>query len=163
MIEGYARVVEVDRDWLLLEPERRSACGGCAASAGCGSGALATLFDRRGKRLRLPNSIDAQVGDRVVLGIDESALVRGSLMVYLLPIITMLLAALVVESLSGGRATGSDWPVMVAAAAGLATGFAIVSLQRWRDNSRYLPQLLRCESPGANGSCQVEIYPTDPI
>ena len=90
MIEQNARVVAVEGDTAWVEAERSSACGGCAAKAGCGTGSLAKAFGTRTNRMKVLNTVEARPGDAVIIGIEESALVRGSVAVYLVPLLTLL-------------------------------------------------------------------------
>ena len=90
MIEQTAQVVAVEGESAWVEAERKSACGGCEAKAGCGTGSLAKAFGTRANRMKVINTVDAQPGDTVVIGIEESALVRGSVAVYLVPLLTLL-------------------------------------------------------------------------
>lgn len=123
MIEETARVVAREGDEVWVEAERRSACGGCSAASGCGTGALAGVFGRRTLRLRAHDETGAAVGDRVRIGLDEAALVRGSLAVYLVPLLTLLGGALLGESLAPQWGIGSAEGASIAlGVAGLAAG-----------------------------------------
>lgn len=102
MIEEFGTVVQVDGERACVEVLRVSACGSCSARQGCGTGSLAKLFGVRPLQLWMRNEIDARVGDRVVLGIEEGALVSGSLMVYLLPLIALLACAAAGQAVATG-------------------------------------------------------------
>lgn len=97
MIEEHARVIDVDDDCVTLVVDRQSACGKCASGSGCGTALLAAWFNRRQIRFSLPNEVGAGVGDRVVLGIDERLIQRGALLMYAVPLVALLSAAV------GGR------------------------------------------------------------
>ena len=64
-----------------VETSRRSSCGSCEAKS-CGTGTLSQILGRKTQRMRVDNPVGAKPGDRVVLGISESALIKGSLAVY---------------------------------------------------------------------------------
>ncbi len=89
MIEETARIVALDGDWVWAETERKSACGACAAEKACGSAVLARVFGKRRARVRVANALDVRPGDQVVLGIREDTLVKGSIAVYLVPLLSM--------------------------------------------------------------------------
>ena len=64
-------------------------------------------------------------GDEVVVGLEEDAMLKGSLMVYLLPLLAMIGAALVADSLISVDIARRDLWVLVAAVAGFALMLAI--------------------------------------
>lgn len=124
-LEETAVVVALEADgsaW--VETRRQSSCSGCQARAGCGSGALAGLFARR-HRLRAANPVRARVGDRVRLGIQGAALLRGAVMVYALPLVTLFLGGLFGEFLDGRWRSGGEPGVLLGALAGLLLGLGL--------------------------------------
>ncbi len=145
MIEEHAQVVAVQGDAAWVETQRGSACGSCAAHAGCGSAALGKLIGRRPTSVRVLNTAGALPGEEVVIGIDESALVRGSVLVYLVPLLALLGGAILGEAWWRPYAGGGEWPVIVAAVAGLALGLAWVRgrAPQLGQDARYQPTILR--------------------
>ncbi len=99
MIEEQARISGIEGNYAWVEVERRSACGSCAVSGGCGTSVLANVLGRRMSRIKVLNSISADLGDSVVVGIPDAALLQGSLAVYAAPLLSMLLFALLGEQL----------------------------------------------------------------
>ncbi|TCK17575.1 RseC/MucC-like positive regulator of sigma(E) [Thiogranum longum] len=97
MLEETARVVNVDHDAIWVETQRRSTCGSCAASKGCGTAAISRVVGNRRSLVRVLASMPLKIGDEVIIGIRERALVKGSLAVYAVPIILLLLGALLGE------------------------------------------------------------------
>ena len=94
MITEQARVVDVtDSGRIELEVERQTACGKCEVQGACGVGALGRLLGVRKPRLSLPGNDLVKKGDIVTIGIPEGALVRTSLLIYLVPLLTLLLSA----------------------------------------------------------------------
>ena len=86
MIEEAGRVVEVRDEFAWIETTPMTACNSCSARSGCGTPVLAKVLGRRNSPLRVANRIGVVVGDRVVIGIAESGLVRGSFAVYFAPL-----------------------------------------------------------------------------
>ena len=83
-LEGIARVVAVVGTVAWLEPEQTGSCGGCAGAASCGKG-IGTLASRlEARRFPLATTADLGVGDRIVVGVPEDALVKASLTAYAL-------------------------------------------------------------------------------
>jgi sigma-E factor negative regulatory protein RseC len=98
MIEERARVVAVRPGFAWVESTRKSACGTCTASSGCGTAVVAKLFGERVNRLQVADNIGVQVGDRVVIGIADGTLTRASLAAYVLPLLALMLAAFLAQS-----------------------------------------------------------------
>ena len=145
MIEEQAQVVEIHGDQLVLQVQTQSACGGCVARAGCGTSVLAKVVGRKFTRFQVANIVKAEVGDTVVVGIAEDALLKGSLMMYIVPIIGMLVFALLSDYLLISVVPERDAKIAVSAVVGLLLGSL---LSRWyfnRDNSVQLfsPVVLR--------------------
>ncbi|WP_439889312.1 SoxR reducing system RseC family protein [Pseudomonas sp. MBLB4123] len=125
MIEESGRVVAVEAGAVWVETLRKSTCSSCSVSAGCGQGVLERLGvgGRRG-HVRALSDLSLSVGDAVVIGIREDLLVRGSLLVYLVPLMGLFAAALLAE-----RMALSEPLVVLCAFAGLALAALGV---RWR-------------------------------
>ncbi len=97
MLEETARVVEVDHGSIWVETQRRSTCGSCAANKGCGTAAISRVLGNRRSLVRVLASMPLKIGDEVIIGIRERALVKGSLAVYAVPILLLLLGAVLGE------------------------------------------------------------------
>lgn len=97
MIEEAARVIQCEDTFAWVETNRKSACDSCSMNKGCGTGAISKVFGEKRSRLKVINKIHADVGDSVLIGINESALLIGSFLVYLLPILSLLAFALLGE------------------------------------------------------------------
>ncbi|MBN4079066.1 SoxR reducing system RseC family protein [Beggiatoa alba] len=148
MIEEHARVVALNADDVWVETQRRSACGTCAVNKGCGTATLAKVLGNKRSQVRAlnPKATVVTVGDEVIIGIDERALVRGSLAVYIVPLLALFMFA------GLGQVLGTqllfenpELASIVFGLLGLALGFVWV----WRftrhigNDQRYQPVLLR--------------------
>ena len=100
-----------------LEIERKTACGLCGQTRGCGNSIWGKLFAHRSSAFKAQNSINANVGDSVIVGINEKALVKSALLLYILPLATMLIGAILTSHF---RQT--DASAMLGAVIGLALG-----------------------------------------
>jgi len=100
-----------------LEIERKTACGLCGQTRGCGNSIWGKLFAHRSSAFKAQNRINAKVGDSVIVGINEKALVKSALLLYILPLATMLIGAILVSHF---RQT--DASAMLGAVIGLALG-----------------------------------------
>ncbi|VAW63628.1 hypothetical protein MNBD_GAMMA08-724 [hydrothermal vent metagenome] len=99
MIEETALVIEVNAQYVLLQTQRKSVCQSCSVKSGCGTSTLAKVVGKRSSQFTVDKNIEVQVGDEVVVGVDENALVQGSLLIYLFPIVFMMLVGVLVELL----------------------------------------------------------------
>lgn len=119
MLEEQATVTAVAGETAWVEASA-SACGACTQV--CSSSLLQQYLGRRRAPLAVRCPLAVQVGDRVVIGIDERALLWGSLLVYVLPLCG-LLAGAALASAWGGQA---DWLVPLGGALGFAVCLAAV-------------------------------------
>jgi sigma-E factor negative regulatory protein RseC len=152
MLIESGEVVAVDDDAVWVATLRRSTCGSCAAQHGCGHGLLNRLGSGRRHYIRaLPGAIipaQCRVGDTVEIALPESVILKGSVMLYLLPLLLML---------AGAAAAAARWPelqdlgALAGAAAGLVTGLVAVRVHaaRHRQDPALQPTLVACQRPGS--------------
>lgn len=142
MIEENARVIRVEEDgFAWVETLRQTACGSCSASSGCGTSVISKLFGDKRTRVRVIDPLGVKLGEEVIVGIDESALLRSSLMVYILPLLCLVGAALLGQLVLGFGETG----VVLSGLGGLLSGLVLLALltRRLRGNRRYQPVVVR--------------------
>lgn len=147
MLEEQALVVaRCGEDQVWVETERQTSCGGCAARGACGTGVLAQVLGRRSSRVRALDPIGVEAGERVVIGLQDGALVRGSMAVYAVPLLALIGAAVFGEYLASRLLIANPEPFSVAAGlAGLVAGLLWVRrfTARICDDRRYQPVILR--------------------
>jgi sigma-E factor negative regulatory protein RseC len=83
---------------VIVETQIKSTCGSCEAQSNCGTGAIAKVFASKREALRFRLNEMVEVGQKVSLGIPEENLLKASAMVYCLPLFSLVLSALVGES-----------------------------------------------------------------
>jgi sigma-E factor negative regulatory protein RseC len=121
------RIVGIESESLWVESIQRSACGSCQAQKGCGHSMLAK-WGVTASRLRVlldgrdPSSF--KLGDAVQIGVPEEVIAKGSLFVYLVPLLMMLATTFIAHQQGFG-----DGLSALSALAGLLLGALIV---RWR-------------------------------
>lgn len=144
MIEESAHVVESDDDYAWVETERRSSCGSCSAK-GCGTGALSKILGRKTQRMKVLNPIGAKSGDEVTLGIEEQALIKGSLAVYIVPLVAMLGGGLLGKALAPQWGTDADGLSAMLGILGLVIGFLWLRFynRSIAQDKRYMATILR--------------------
>lgn len=128
MLKESGTVIAVDPDGVWVETLQLSACAGCKARHGCGQKLLASAESRLtcikalfGDSYTGPLPL---IGQQVVIGVDEQAMLRGAIFSYGFP----LLAMLVLTALGAALAVSEPVAIIVAFA-GLLLGGGFV---RWR-------------------------------
>jgi len=94
MIEEIGVITAVDKDHIWVETEVKTTCGSCEAQENCGTSVVAKAFSPKKEQLILRCSEEAEVGQRVKLGIQESHLVNASALIYVVPLIALIASAL---------------------------------------------------------------------
>lgn len=98
MVEESAIVVAVEDNAAWVETQRKAACDSCAVNKGCGTAVLSKVIGNKRSRLKvLKHGLSLRVGDEVVIGLQEHALLRGSMTVYGVPLLFMMLGALLAD------------------------------------------------------------------
>lgn len=100
MIEQQAVVSSTDTDFAYVEATPDNACGSCSGKSGCGTGLAAALFRGKPRLLKVRNTEGVRKGDLVTIGLNRTALMMGSLLVYLLPLVMLIIGAIAGESLA---------------------------------------------------------------
>lgn len=147
MLEEFATVVRTEGAMAWVQTSRSGACGSCSARAGCGTGALGKVLGRRVAQVRVINTIQAEVGERVVIGLHEGALVQGSLAVYIVPILALFLAGAFGKLLAAhlGMPESAEAISIATGLLGLGGGFLWLRnfAGRIRSDEQYQPVMVR--------------------
>jgi len=143
MLEAEGVIVKIGQEGVFVETSRVSACGSCSSKEGCGTSTLSQLLGSKTSSFKVLNPIGAALGERVVIGMEEAALLKSSLLVYLLPLAFLLAGAifggwLAPDSLQDAYAVGGVF-------VGLVLGFVALKLvsANARTNSQFQPVILR--------------------
>lgn len=114
MNQEWVTVSKVEAGGIWVESLQRSACDSCNAKAGCGQRTLTQL----GKPIRLwvASEQPFSVGQQVLVELPAGGLAFSALLLYGLPLITLLVAALL------GQALESDLWAAALGLGGLAIG-----------------------------------------
>lgn len=155
MLRESGRVVAIESDAVWVETIRSSLCGSCAAKAGCGQGVVARAAGGKGlvRALASPNVLagECALDDEVEIELPESAILRGSILVYLLPLLLAVCGALVGDYLTGDV---GDVSAIAGFISGLALGFLLVRIiPAWTgQRETFEPRLaaIRKSTPDAN-------------
>ena len=144
MIETQAKVVRIDGDVAYVEAQTPSGCGSCGSGKDCGTALLSQIFGGSKRELKVLNAVGARAGENVVVGLEEGALLKGSLTMYLLPLVLLFIGAIGGVSLAPGAALRDLYSIM-GGGIGLVAGFVWVKLYAMQlsAHARYQPVILR--------------------
>jgi len=147
MIIESGKIVAVESDGVWVETANQSACGRCAARKGCGQSLLVQVDGHRSYIKAAWNGHQAQdfrEGEFIRIGVHETAVLRGSLIAYCLP-----LAGLVGGATLGNAINFSEPGVVAVSIAGLALAAIIVrGLSRfYKNDERFQPVVIGRSDP----------------
>ncbi len=143
MLETQAVVVRIEDGVTYVQSERPSGCGHCSAQGGCASGTLAQIFGTGRTAFAASNGVDARVGESVIIGVEEGALLSSTVAVYLVPLVLLIAGAALGTAVS--RPAGNpDLYSVIGAVSGLVLGTVWIRLfsATRRTRSRYRPTIL---------------------
>lgn len=146
MLTETGRIVALEDDGLWVETIRATTCGNCSARKGCGHGLLNEVGSGRSNYVRVPMAEalqpPLQLNEEVRFELPEQVVVRGSFVVYLLPLLCLLGGASLGSSLFPEAA--GDLAAGLGAAVGFGGGLVLVRLHAWkhRNNRDHQPRLL---------------------
>ena len=152
MIEQQGRVTAAEGGRARVLLGGASGCSACDEGKGCGAGVFGRLLRRRPVEMDLRNTVDANPGQAVVVGLPESLFLALALRLYLYPLLAGMAGAVAGYVLAGGLQAGDFWTDFSALAAAIAAAAAVIYRNRRR----------RMEFPGDNavhllrtGECKV--------
>jgi len=139
MIEEQGKVVRAEPGVAWIHTNRKQACTGCQARAGCGVGLFYQALGVRGRDIKVLDPIGTKPGDQVVVGLADNALVSGAVRLYLLPLLLLLAGATVGHYFAGEAGS------IFLAIGGLIGGFGLVARfsRRVANNPDFQPVILR--------------------
>ena len=118
MIEETATILECAGEYAQAQTERSSACDSCSSKSACDT---ASLKEEAAKKpdavLQVLNPINAQPGERVVIGFEDGVLTKASMAFYAVPLVSFILFALL-----GQWLTSSEGMAALGGIAGLGVG-----------------------------------------
>ena len=95
MITELGRVIKVEDGFAWVETSVKSSCSSCAAKGNCGTSAVAEAVAGKTVVNKVNNDLGAELGDQVEIGIEEDTLIYGAFYLYLVPLITAIVFALI--------------------------------------------------------------------
>lgn len=137
MLETRAIVMHTDKLSALVQASAGNGCAACEGK-GCGSGKLTQLFCNKPRQFKVENTINARVGDEVIVSVAEGTVMRGIALVYLLPLLLLFAGAMLGSALAADAAF-RDASEAAGGLSGLVAGFVFakwLSVRRTRQQPR---------------------------
>lgn len=150
MIEEQVVVTAIEKNGAWVEGVQQSACGSCSAKAGCGQHAMSQL----GRKVSLwmafdPNASNNDerrllVGQQIVVGLPEGAILKSTLSLYGIPLLALLLGAVL------GNALWGEAGSILLACGGMLLGFKVAQYWASINQRQWQPRFLRtCTHAGS--------------
>ena len=146
MIEEQGQVIRTEGQFAWVRTQRKSTCGQCAAQKGCGTNVFSKVLGNKLVEFKAINKTNAMAGDQVILGLHESVLLKSAVLMYVLPLVSMfvfaLLSSFIGEAL--GVTVSQGW-ISIFAVFGLLAGFVWVRyfMRNHQTDEKYHPTILR--------------------
>ena len=145
MLKENAFIVDVVDGVAWVETQRKSSCSSCQAKKSCGTPVLQKVLGKKRNILKVNNPDNYSIGDEVILGLQENALVKGSLLLYALPLLMMFIFAFIGVFLFrfAGEEITEGYSILFSLT-GLGVGFWYVALssRRLANDSCYQARIL---------------------
>lgn len=142
MIYETGRVLERRGNTALVLCQSAQACPRCASGKGCGGALWGRLLGNRLHRVSAHTTVPGvAAGDSVLIGLDESALVKAAACLYGLPLLVMLTASILAHIV----APDSELSTVLWAAVGLCAGILLARAvsRRAGHHAGYRPVVIR--------------------
>lgn len=120
MQQESAQVTNIEGDYAFLKASRNSSCGSCSSKGSCGSFKLINSASASNPLIKVKNTLNLNAGDIVQLDFSSSRLIQGTLLVYIIPILSLFVFAIIAKLIIGEGAS------IVAGLAGLFIALFIV-------------------------------------
>jgi len=132
MLEETAQVISVVGSRARVSMVRTEACGECGAKDFCNPSSGNTM------EMEVDNPVGAHPGDRVIISLPASALLKATTLTYMFPAFIMVAGASV-----GWSKTGTDMGAMAGAAIGFVASFLFVFFYSRRGGNEGLPKITK--------------------
>lgn len=148
MIQETAVVIRIDQDVAHLEIIRNKPCGLCGQTRGCGISIWGRLFGHRPNIFKAQNTVNAQVDQVVVVGVEEDALLWSSFAVYGIPLVLLIVGAALGNAMFADD-LHADRNTALGATIGLFLGYVWLKIHSQGStlNARYRPVILGLAEP----------------
>ena len=137
MVEEIATVVATAPGGVWLTTTPSGTCNACQVSDDCGTGIVTKALTPRRQRFFLSTELPLLAGEQVRIGVAEQSLLTAAALVYLMPLLFLIIAALIAT-----LAALPEVLVMLLSFSGAALGFYLARSYGQRHNSGGQIQIL---------------------
>lgn len=133
-------VVRIDAAGAWVKTVRSEACDSCSSKDACH-----TMGGGREVEVPVLNPIGARVGDRVVVKLETSPLLKATFLVYMFPVLLLVIGAATGEWISRSAGLGSPLPSTLLGFGSLAAGLFFMRriARRLAEKAEYRPRITR--------------------
>jgi sigma-E factor negative regulatory protein RseC len=126
MIETEAQVLRLEGEhaWVKIKPH--TPCGQCDPKTGCKAAAVSRLFAQSQQGFRVKNPLASQVGDLVVVAVEEQTLLKSAIWAYGVPLLLLITGAAAGQWFAPQNAEYS----LLGGFLGFIVGFVLLKQQR---------------------------------
>jgi sigma-E factor negative regulatory protein RseC len=144
MVEQQALVVAVEQQHARVEIVRQKPCGICGQTRGCGVSIWGKLFGHQTGSFPIQNSLQAKVGDYVLIGVEDGAVMSSATHAYGIPLILMLIGA-ALATMFMHVSQNIDINTLLGALLGFAIGYAWLQIRvrRFAIRMGFEPRMLQ--------------------
>ena len=94
IIETVVKIIAIDTN-NFAEVQAQNGCGKCHTKGGCGGNNLSRIFCSNAKNtMKIANTLNAKIGDFVIIGFDKNTLQNSANLLYGLPLLALIFGAL---------------------------------------------------------------------
>ena len=143
MIEEQVVITSIDQGGAWVEGMQQSACGSCSAKAGCGQHAMSQLGRKVSLWLPLADlpehasTLPFSIGQQVVVGLPEGAILRSTVVLYGVPLIALVLGAIM------GHTAGGELGSILLSVLFMLMGFKIAQYWSIQNKKHWQPHFIR--------------------
>ena len=150
-------ISSVDNKIASILTKNQLACGSCQLSESCGNGLIEKYLSGKVFVSQTINSLNAKVGEQVVIEIPISSVTKASLISYFVPILGLFVFSLIGELVSTEfsfeyfevKSESNQFVTIIFAIVGLFTGFLITKYYNHKNkyHEQYQVKMVRIVSP----------------
>jgi sigma-E factor negative regulatory protein RseC len=140
MIEEQVVITSIDQSGAWVEGMQQSACGSCSAKAGCGQHAMTQLGRKVSLWLpleHLSDTVGFNVGQQVVVGLPEGAILRSTVVLYGMPLFALVLGAII------GHAAWGEVGSILMSVVSMLIGFKLAQYWSLKNKQYWQPHFIR--------------------
>jgi len=100
MLTEQGIVVKANDEFVWVQTQRYTSCQHCGANTSCATASLSKVLGQKASEIKVANQLGVNIGDKVTVGLEEAAFIKTSLLLYLLPLLSLFAAAIGYQSLA---------------------------------------------------------------